>query len=87
MASISATHPHPLTPSQSTLRIWELDKKLKALASEMRSLRKANSISTRWWHDAAGRFENDPVFDEIVRLGRETRNPRTQRSRGKRARS
>jgi hypothetical protein len=26
-----------------------------------------------WWHDDAGAFANDPVFDEIVRLGREYR--------------
>jgi hypothetical protein len=27
----------------------------------------------KWWVDHAGRFANDPVFDEIVRLGREYR--------------
>ena len=26
-----------------------------------------------WWQTTAGRFANDPVFDEIVRLGREYR--------------
>jgi len=26
-----------------------------------------------WWVQIAGRFENDPVFDEIVRLGKEYR--------------
>jgi hypothetical protein len=26
-----------------------------------------------WWERIAGRFENDPAFDEIVRLGREYR--------------
>ena len=26
-----------------------------------------------WWERVAGRFENDPAFDEIVRLGREYR--------------
>lgn len=27
----------------------------------------------RWWVEGAGRFKDDPVFDEIVRLGREYR--------------
>ena len=27
----------------------------------------------RWWRAGAGRFAKDPVFDEIVRLGREYR--------------
>jgi len=26
-----------------------------------------------WWRDAAGRFADDPVFEEIVRLGRKYR--------------
>lgn len=26
-----------------------------------------------WWGRIAGRFENDPIFDEIVRLGKEYR--------------
>ena len=26
-----------------------------------------------WWERITGRFENDPVFDEIVRLGKEYR--------------
>jgi hypothetical protein len=26
-----------------------------------------------WWQDDAGRFADDPVFDEFVRLGREYR--------------
>jgi hypothetical protein len=26
-----------------------------------------------WWRDDAGRFADDPVFDEIVRLGRQYR--------------
>jgi hypothetical protein len=35
---------------------------------------KANSVRDQpWWERIAGRFENDPTFDEIVRLGREYR--------------
>ena len=33
----------------------------------------ADRESQPWWERIAGRFENDPVFDEIVRLGREYR--------------
>jgi hypothetical protein len=27
-----------------------------------------------WWREGAGRFKDDPIFDEIVRLGREYRD-------------
>ena len=33
----------------------------------------ADRSAQPWWERIAGRFENDPVFDEIVRLGREYR--------------
>jgi muconolactone delta-isomerase len=38
----------------------------------------------RWWVETAGRFANDPVFDEIVELGRryrESLRPKTKRAR------
>jgi hypothetical protein len=37
-----------------------------------------------WWQTTAGRFKDDPVFDEIVRLGREYRESmRPDRSKKK----
>lgn len=34
---------------------------------------KANTSDRQWYRTTAGRFANDPVFDEMVRLGREYR--------------
>jgi hypothetical protein len=34
---------------------------------------RTDSPSRKWWVDSAGRFANDPVFDEIVRLGQQYR--------------
>jgi hypothetical protein len=87
MAATTTSTFQPLTAIQSTRRIEEIDKNLKALRAEMKKLQQAGSVSPRWWHDHAGRFENDPVFDEIVRLGRATRTPSKRRAKGKRARS
>ena len=42
----------------------------------------------RWWVEGAGRFKGDPVFDEIVQLGKRYRDSlRPARRKAKRARS
>jgi hypothetical protein len=52
----------------------ELEARLTALEKTVEELRAQVSPPVRhWWHDEAGRFAGDPVFDEIVRLGREYR--------------
>ena len=32
-----------------------------------------NGSSVPWWRQIAGRFANDPVYDEAMRLGRQYR--------------
>jgi hypothetical protein len=49
-------------------RVAQLEDQVSRLAAERRP-RNAQP----WWERIAGRFENDPIFDEIVQLGREYR--------------
>jgi hypothetical protein len=68
----------------------EMSKRLKDVEGEFEKHVKAQKCSPRWWHDHAGRFENDPVFDEIVRLSNQERlaeRPKGRKAKGKYARS
>jgi hypothetical protein len=58
-----------MTLSELTRRVEELEKQL----AEMRKKVEHLPDPAPWWVTGAGRFANDPVFDEIVRLGREYR--------------
>jgi hypothetical protein len=55
----------------------EMEQRLLNLEQAVEQLRTHVSRSSdprrRWWLEDAGRFANDPVFDEIVRLGKEYR--------------
>jgi hypothetical protein len=59
------------------MKLAELEKRLVALEEVVGQLRAEVTQQARrrrhWWHEDAGRFADDPVFDEIVRLGREYR--------------
>ena len=70
------------------MTVPELAKRLEALEAAVAQLReqvKRAARPRRWWHEDAGRFADDPVFDEIVRLGREYRESlRLGRRGGKR---
>ncbi len=58
------------------MTLKELESRLAALEREVERLRAQLPAATKkepWWISEAGRFENDPVFDEIVRLGKEYR--------------
>lgn len=60
----------------------ELEQRLLDLEREVRELKSMIAASSspdravesrRWWVEEAGRFADDPLFDEMVRLGREYR--------------
>ena len=59
------------------MTIEELTKRGEALEAALAELRAkqvpAPNGQRPWWEENVGRFANDPVFDEIVRLGREYR--------------
>jgi hypothetical protein len=66
----------------------ELEARIAALEKEVAQLRARLPMPAEqrhWWHDDAGRFENDPVFDEIVRLGKEYRDSLHPDRRSKKA--
>ena len=56
----------------------EIEERLIALEAELRLLKaqqvtRPNKADPKWVLAHAGRFANDPGFDEVVRLGREYR--------------
>ncbi len=55
----------------------ELELRLNALEAEVTSLKKkiekAESNGLPWWEKIAGKFANNPAYDEAMRLGREYR--------------
>ncbi len=70
----------------------EIVERLAALEQVVEQLKAkveaASPPKAPWWETEAGRFKNDPVFDEIVRLGREYRESlRPGRRKVKRDRS
>jgi hypothetical protein len=54
-----------------TLR--ELERRIRRLEQIVEQLRSERAKSEKWWIDQAGSFANDPVYQEIVRLGRKYR--------------
>jgi hypothetical protein len=54
-----------------------LKDRVAALEAEVARLKAAlerpNAAPQRWWHQIAGTFANDPIYEEAMRLGREYR--------------
>lgn len=59
-----------MTLKELEARVAALEKTVQELQAD---LGKSPNGKQPWWISEAGRFANDPVFDEIVRLGREYR--------------
>ena len=59
------------------MKMTDLEKRLYSLEKKVEELqiRLANGSPKTgpWWITEAGQFANDPIFDEIVELGREYR--------------
>ena len=59
------------------MSLAELEKRVTALEEAVARIEAqvapTPATQRHWWHDDAGAFADDPVFDEIVRLGREYR--------------
>jgi hypothetical protein len=60
-----------------------LEKRVEQLERDVSALRSQAGAAPDqpWWERIAGRFENDPIFDEIVRLGREYRQSLSPKDR------
>lgn len=51
----------------------ELEQRISALEHEIQRIKQKLQLprSQPWWENIVGVFENDPAFDEAMRLGRE----------------
>ena len=57
-------------------KIAQLEERLRKLEAEVYELKATadKGQSLPWYRQVAGQFKDDPVFDEIVRLGKEIRD-------------
>ena len=58
------------------MSIAEIERRLNTLEQTVEELKSTVARGTparRWWVEDAGRFADDPLFDEIVRRGKEYR--------------
>jgi len=53
------------------MTLVQIEKRVKALEQVVQGLRKRGSPANRkWYRTHAGRFADDPAFEEILKLGR-----------------
>lgn len=71
-----------MTATQLARRVSALERELKALKERIDA--RSPASDRPWWEAEIGRHANDPIFDEIVRLGRQYR--RAQRPRRRKTR-
>lgn len=66
-----------MTSQQLEERSQQLETRVAALETELAQMKQLLSGAAQkkspWWEEIAGSFENDPNFDEAVRLGQEWR--------------
>jgi hypothetical protein len=59
------------------MSLKDLEKRVSVLEKEVtllkQKLEKYEKPKVAWWKEIAGTFADDPVYDEIIRLGREYR--------------
>ena len=68
------------------MTLIQIERPVKALEQTVHRLaRRKPSVSRKWYRSHAGRFAGDPVFDEIVKLGRTYRKAQRPRPGSKRA--
>jgi len=62
-------------------RLTELEKELASLRQKVETM----SSSKPWWERIAGTFQNDPIYERAMKLGRKYR--RAQRPNGSQPRN
>jgi len=70
-----------MTVAQMEQRLSRVERTVANLAKSM----KRRKYEKRWYVVHAGRFANDPIFNEIVRLGRDEREKSKSTKKVKRA--
>jgi len=80
------------TSAPNSRELAELRVRVEQLSAEIDRLKKevrANGSNRPkpWWHLLAGKFDDDPVFAEIVAEGRKWRESQRSPKRGNRART
>ena len=60
-------------------RITALERKLRKVQLQLKEIRQ--TPQQPWWEQLAGRFMDDPLFDEIVKAGQEYRRSLVPRAR------
>lgn len=57
-------------------KLAQIEERLSRVEAELAELKKALKLDDDrpWYRKIAGQFKDDPVFDEIVRLGKEIRD-------------
>ena len=60
-------------------RVTVLEQELQKMKAELKAVRKASQQP--WWERLAGRFKNDPLFDELMKAGQAYRRFLTPRAR------
>jgi hypothetical protein len=61
-----------MTLKELEARVKTLEKQVEQIQSQLPQ-QSQKEEPDYWWREKAGLFANDPIFDEIVRLGREYR--------------
>ncbi len=69
----------PRDTTKLEARVTVLERELRKMRSELKSVRQVSK--QLWWTRLAGRFKNDPLFDEIIEAGNLYRRSLTPRSR------
>lgn len=69
----------PSTARKLEKRVTLLERELRAMRSELKAVRKVSQQP--WWKRLAGRFKNDPLFDQIIEAGNAYRSSLTPRAR------
>jgi hypothetical protein len=58
----------------NNMTLTQIEQRVKVLEQTVAGLAKAEpSVNRKWYRTHAGRFANDPIFDQIAELGREYR--------------
>jgi hypothetical protein len=48
----------------------QIIKRLEAMEAEIEQLKREAPAEKLWWEQIAGTFENDPLYEKAMRLGR-----------------